>query len=285
MPDPSRSDDRLPDGRPVVAFLCTHDAGRSQMALGWLDHLADGRAAEGEAGAARRPGGQAHRLGVLAVVDRHRAGPVDAALVGGVRVERAVPVDVVGREVEHDRGVRGDRRAPVELEARQLDGQHVVAGQDGVEQRQADVAGGHRAQPGGGQHGGQHAHRGRLAVGARHGEPGGRALRPQPPGELDLADHLHAGRRGGDQQRRVGPPAGRGDDERGALRRGVQRAHVEAVRAQRLGPLLAGVGDDHPGPAVAQDARRCGPAHPCAGDEDGHPVVRRAGHGSGPKDR
>ncbi len=44
MPDPSRSDDRLPDGRPVVVFPCTHDAGRSQMALGWLDHLADGRA-------------------------------------------------------------------------------------------------------------------------------------------------------------------------------------------------------------------------------------------------
>ena len=27
-------------GAPVVLFLCTHNAGRSQMALGWLNHLA-----------------------------------------------------------------------------------------------------------------------------------------------------------------------------------------------------------------------------------------------------
>lgn len=28
------------DGRPVVLFLCVHNAGRSQMALGWFNHLA-----------------------------------------------------------------------------------------------------------------------------------------------------------------------------------------------------------------------------------------------------
>ncbi|MGW0161901.1 arsenate reductase ArsC [Mycobacterium sp. NPDC003323] len=32
------------DDRPTVLFLCTHNAGRSQMALGYLTHLADGRA-------------------------------------------------------------------------------------------------------------------------------------------------------------------------------------------------------------------------------------------------
>jgi arsenate reductase (thioredoxin) len=32
------------DPRPVVLFLCVHNAGRSQMALGWFDHLAGGRA-------------------------------------------------------------------------------------------------------------------------------------------------------------------------------------------------------------------------------------------------
>ncbi|MCU1353652.1 MAG: protein-tyrosine-phosphatase [Acidimicrobiales bacterium] len=32
------------DGRPAVLFLCVHNAGRSQMALGWFDHLAAGRA-------------------------------------------------------------------------------------------------------------------------------------------------------------------------------------------------------------------------------------------------
>lgn len=35
-----------PDGvpAPTVLFLCVHNAGRSQMALGWFDHLAQGRA-------------------------------------------------------------------------------------------------------------------------------------------------------------------------------------------------------------------------------------------------
>ena len=35
---------RSPDGRPTVLFLCTHNAGRSQMALGWFEHLAASRA-------------------------------------------------------------------------------------------------------------------------------------------------------------------------------------------------------------------------------------------------
>jgi protein-tyrosine-phosphatase len=32
------------NGMPVVLFLCVHNAGRSQMALGWFTHLAQGRA-------------------------------------------------------------------------------------------------------------------------------------------------------------------------------------------------------------------------------------------------
>jgi protein-tyrosine-phosphatase len=32
------------DGTPIVLFLCTHNAGRSQMALGWFNHLAGDRA-------------------------------------------------------------------------------------------------------------------------------------------------------------------------------------------------------------------------------------------------
>ncbi|TML93325.1 MAG: arsenate reductase ArsC [Actinobacteria bacterium] len=34
----------LDPNAPVVLFLCVHNAGRSQMALGWFNHLADGRA-------------------------------------------------------------------------------------------------------------------------------------------------------------------------------------------------------------------------------------------------
>lgn len=32
-------DGSAPDSRPAVLFLCVHNAGRSQMALGWLTHL------------------------------------------------------------------------------------------------------------------------------------------------------------------------------------------------------------------------------------------------------
>ena len=38
MPDAEQT------SRPVVLFLCVHNAGRSQMALGWFEHLAGGRA-------------------------------------------------------------------------------------------------------------------------------------------------------------------------------------------------------------------------------------------------
>jgi protein-tyrosine-phosphatase len=34
----------LAEHKPTVVFLCVHNAGRSQMALGWFNHLAQGRA-------------------------------------------------------------------------------------------------------------------------------------------------------------------------------------------------------------------------------------------------
>ena len=47
-PVPSRSSAPMKEGptvsdRPTVLFLCVHNAGRSQMAAGFLRHLADGR--------------------------------------------------------------------------------------------------------------------------------------------------------------------------------------------------------------------------------------------------
>jgi protein-tyrosine-phosphatase len=38
------------DARPGVLFLCVHNAGRSQMARGWFEHLACGRARAWSAG-------------------------------------------------------------------------------------------------------------------------------------------------------------------------------------------------------------------------------------------
>ena len=41
-----------PDATPNVLFLCVHNAGRSQMALGWFTHLAGERATAWSAGSA-----------------------------------------------------------------------------------------------------------------------------------------------------------------------------------------------------------------------------------------
>jgi arsenate reductase (thioredoxin) len=40
----ARVEGRRDDGVPIVVFLCVHNAGRSQMALGWFNRLAAGRA-------------------------------------------------------------------------------------------------------------------------------------------------------------------------------------------------------------------------------------------------
>jgi protein-tyrosine-phosphatase len=40
----ARVEGKHDDGMPIVLFLCVHNAGRSQMALGWFNRLAGGRA-------------------------------------------------------------------------------------------------------------------------------------------------------------------------------------------------------------------------------------------------
>ena len=40
----ARVEGKHDDGLPIVLFLCVHNAGRSQMALGWFTHLAGDRA-------------------------------------------------------------------------------------------------------------------------------------------------------------------------------------------------------------------------------------------------
>jgi len=40
----ARVEGKADDGLPIVLFLCVHNAGRSQMALGWFNHLAGDRA-------------------------------------------------------------------------------------------------------------------------------------------------------------------------------------------------------------------------------------------------
>ncbi len=56
------------DGQPVVLFLCTHNAGRSQMALGFFTHLA-GDAATGWSGGSE-PGTQINPVAIAAMAER-----------------------------------------------------------------------------------------------------------------------------------------------------------------------------------------------------------------------
>ena len=98
-------------------------------------HDAELGGAGGAEGEADRPAalldvGLAHQvLGgrVGDVVDAgDRVALVDPALVGGVRLHGAVPVEVVGGEVEHGAGVGAQRGRPVQLVAGELDGEDVV---------------------------------------------------------------------------------------------------------------------------------------------------------------
>jgi arsenate reductase (thioredoxin) len=56
------------DGRPVVLFLCVHNAGRSQMALGFFQHLA-GEAAVAWSGGSE-PGHQVNAAAIAAMAER-----------------------------------------------------------------------------------------------------------------------------------------------------------------------------------------------------------------------
>jgi arsenate reductase len=56
------------DGRPVVLFLCTHNAGRSQMALGFFTSLAGGRAVAWSGGS--EPGTEVNPVAVAAMAER-----------------------------------------------------------------------------------------------------------------------------------------------------------------------------------------------------------------------
>jgi protein-tyrosine-phosphatase len=55
------------DGVPVVLFLCVHNAGRSQMALGWFQHLAGGRAVAWSGGS--EPGKEVNPAAVMAMAE------------------------------------------------------------------------------------------------------------------------------------------------------------------------------------------------------------------------
>jgi protein-tyrosine-phosphatase len=63
----ARVEGKSHDGRPVVLFLCVHNAGRSQMALGWFQHLAGDRAVAWSGGS--EPGNEINPAAVAAMAE------------------------------------------------------------------------------------------------------------------------------------------------------------------------------------------------------------------------
>ena len=55
------------DGLPTVLFLCVHNAGRSQMALGWFQHLAGNRAIAWSGGS--EPGNEVNPSAIAAMAE------------------------------------------------------------------------------------------------------------------------------------------------------------------------------------------------------------------------
>ncbi|QZY43920.1 arsenate reductase ArsC [Mycobacterium sp. TJFP1] len=63
----ARVEAKIPDARPTVLFLCTHNAGRSQMALGFLTHLAGDKAVGWSGGS--EPGHEINPAAVAAMAE------------------------------------------------------------------------------------------------------------------------------------------------------------------------------------------------------------------------
>jgi protein-tyrosine-phosphatase len=63
----ARVEGKATDGTPIVLFLCVHNAGRSQMALGWFNHLAAGRAIAWSGGS--EPGSEINPAAIAAMAE------------------------------------------------------------------------------------------------------------------------------------------------------------------------------------------------------------------------
>ena len=63
----ARVEGKVTDAKPTVLFLCTHNAGRSQMALGYFNHLAGGHAVAWSGGS--EPGTEINPAAVAAMAE------------------------------------------------------------------------------------------------------------------------------------------------------------------------------------------------------------------------
>lgn len=126
----ARVEGKSNDGRPIVLFLCTHNAGRSQMALGFFDYYAEDRAIAWSGGS--EPGVEINPAAIIAMQEKGidiahefpkpwtdeivRAADVvitmgcgDACpIFPGKRYEDWPVEDPAGQGVEHVRAIRDD---------------------------------------------------------------------------------------------------------------------------------------------------------------------------------
>ena len=63
----ARVEGKASDGLPIVLFLCVHNAGRSQMALGWFQHWAGDRALAWSGGS--EPGDEVNPAAIAAMAE------------------------------------------------------------------------------------------------------------------------------------------------------------------------------------------------------------------------
>ncbi|UXA18059.1 arsenate reductase ArsC [Mycobacterium sp. SMC-4] len=63
----ARVEGKISDGKPTVLFLCTHNAGRSQMALGFFTHLAGDQAVAWSGGS--EPGTEINSAAIAAMAE------------------------------------------------------------------------------------------------------------------------------------------------------------------------------------------------------------------------
>jgi arsenate reductase len=130
--------------RPAVLFLCVHNAGRSQMALGWFRHLAGDRAVAWSGGS--EPADRVNPVAVAAMAEvgidisgEHperwtdaRIGAADVVVtmgcgdtcpvVPGTRREDWELADPAGRDLAAVRPIRDEIRTRVEALLATLDG-------------------------------------------------------------------------------------------------------------------------------------------------------------------
>jgi arsenate reductase (thioredoxin) len=131
--------------KPVVLFVCVHNAGRSQMAQGWLSHLSDGSVEVRSAGS--EPADQINPVAIEAMrevgidisVEHPKVLTVDAVVRADVVITMGCgdtcPVypgkryedwdlpDPAGEPLEVVRGIRDQIRARVQALADKLDAQ------------------------------------------------------------------------------------------------------------------------------------------------------------------